>query len=103
MMCAAFLSKNFSHKVTLSDRMMNFFQRIYAPLLEKAIRFKKVVVGTLALFVVSVFYFQGWVVNLYPTLQEGDFAFHCILTARNITFTKFRNLYASIKIAYQRI
>jgi heavy metal efflux system protein len=41
MMCAAFLSKNVSHKQTLSDRMMKFFQRIYAPLLEKAIRFKK--------------------------------------------------------------
>ena len=38
MMCAAFLPKTISHKQTLSDRMMNFFQRIYAPLLEKAIR-----------------------------------------------------------------
>ena len=44
MMCAAFLPKTISHKPTFSDRMMNFFQRIYAPLLEKAIRFKKVIV-----------------------------------------------------------
>jgi cobalt-zinc-cadmium resistance protein CzcA len=41
MMCAAFLSKNSSHKETFSDRMMNLFHRIYAPLLEKAIRLQK--------------------------------------------------------------
>jgi cobalt-zinc-cadmium resistance protein CzcA len=80
MMCAAFLSKNVSHKQTLSDRMMNFFQRIYAPLLEKAIRFKKVIVGvTVAVFVVSVFLFSRMGGEFIPTLQEGDFAFHCIL------------------------
>ncbi|MBK6544350.1 MAG: CusA/CzcA family heavy metal efflux RND transporter [Saprospiraceae bacterium] len=80
MMCAAFLSKNISHKQTLSDRMMNFFQRIYAPLLEKAIRFKKViVVATVAVFAVSVFLFSRMGGEFIPTLQEGDFAFHCIL------------------------
>lgn len=80
MMCAAFLSKNVSHKQTLSDRMMNFFQRIYAPLLEKAIRFKKVIVGvTVAVFVASVFLFSRMGGEFIPTLQEGDFAFHCIL------------------------
>ena len=80
MMCAAFLSKNISHKQTLSDRMMNFFQRLYAPLLEKAIRFKKViVVATVAVFAVSVFLFSRMGGEFIPTLQEGDFAFHCIL------------------------
>ena len=60
--------------------MMNFFQRIYAPLLEKAIRFKKVIVGvTVAVFVVSVFLFSRMGGEFIPTLQEGDFAFHCIL------------------------
>jgi cobalt-zinc-cadmium resistance protein CzcA len=77
--CSVF-SKNISHKQTLSDRMMNFFQRIYAPLLEKAIRFKKVIVGvTVAVFVVSVFLFSRMGGEFIPTLQEGDFAFHCIL------------------------
>jgi cobalt-zinc-cadmium resistance protein CzcA len=60
--------------------MMKFFQRIYAPLLEKAIRFKKVIVGvTVAVFVVSVFLFSRMGGEFIPTLQEGDFAFHCIL------------------------
>ena len=80
MMCALFLSRNISHKVTFSDRMMNFFQRIYGPLLEKAIRFKKVVVGTTVLvFVVSMIVFSRIGGEFIPTLQEGDFAFHCIL------------------------
>ena len=80
MMCAAFLPKTISHKPTFSDRMMNFFQRIYAPLLEKAIRFKKViVVATVAVFAFSVFLFSKMGGEFIPTLQEGDFAFHCIL------------------------
>ncbi len=80
MMCAAFLSKNVSHKETFSDKMMNFFHRIYAPLLEKAIRFKKIIVtATVAVFVLSVFIFSKMGGEFIPTLQEGDFAFHCIL------------------------
>ncbi|MBX7154006.1 MAG: CusA/CzcA family heavy metal efflux RND transporter [Candidatus Kapaibacterium sp.] len=80
MMCAMFLPKTTSHKQTLSDRMMNFFQRIYSPLLEKAIRFKKIIVGvTVAVFAVSVFLFSNMGGEFIPTLQEGDFAFHCIL------------------------
>ncbi len=80
MMCAAFLSKNISHKQTLSDRIMNFLQRIYAPLLDGAIRFKKIIVGaTVAIFIISVFIFSRMGGEFIPTLQEGDFAFHCIL------------------------
>ncbi len=80
MMCAAFLSKNVSHKQTFSDKMMNYFQRIYAPLLDKAIRFKKIFVGaTIAVFAISVFVFSKMGGEFIPTLQEGDFAFHCIL------------------------
>lgn len=80
MMSALFLPKKLSHKKTFSDRMMNFFQRLYTPLLEKAIRFKKIIVGaTVAAFVLSVFLFSKMGSEFIPTLQEGDFAFHCIL------------------------
>ncbi|MBK8644819.1 MAG: CusA/CzcA family heavy metal efflux RND transporter [Saprospiraceae bacterium] len=80
MMCAAFLSKNISHKQTLSDRMMNFLQHLYTPLLEKAIFFKKVIViATVGVFTFSVFLFSRMGGEFIPTLQEGDFAFHCIL------------------------
>lgn len=80
MMCAQFLSKKESHKLNISDRMMNRLQKIYAPLLDKAIRFKTgVIATTLAIFAVSIFLFSRMGGEFIPTLQEGDFAFHCIL------------------------
>ena len=81
MMCAKFLSKNISHKETVSDKLMNFFKRCYVPLLEKAIRFKKLVVTiTVSVFLIAVFIFSKMGGEFIPTLQEGDFAFHCILS-----------------------
>ncbi|MEO0312615.1 MAG: Cation efflux system protein CzcA [Bacteroidota bacterium] len=80
MMCALFLPKNISHKETFSDKMMNFFQRIYAPLLDKSIRFKKIIVSvSVTVFLISVFIFSRMGGEFIPTLAEGDFAFHCIL------------------------
>ncbi len=80
MMCALFLPKNISHKQTISDRAMGFFQRMYAPMLQKAMQHRKMIVGiTLSIFAVSVFMFSRMGGEFIPTLQEGDFAFHCIL------------------------
>ena len=80
MMCALFLSKNTSTKVTFSDKMMNFFQRIYQPMLQMAIKLKYVFIGlTVAVFVVSLLVFRNLGGEFIPQLQEGDFAFHCIL------------------------
>ncbi|MBK7800074.1 MAG: CusA/CzcA family heavy metal efflux RND transporter [Saprospiraceae bacterium] len=81
MMCAQFLSKNISHKQTFSDRMMEFFQRIYAPLLQMAIKAKLYVVGlTVAIFIITSFIFSRMGGEFIPTLAEGNFAFHCILS-----------------------
>lgn len=80
MMCAAFLSKTNSQKKTFSDKMMNLFQRIYSPLLDKAIHFRKIIViGTITVFALSMLLFSKMGGEFIPTLQEGDFAFHCIL------------------------
>ncbi|WP_295219878.1 CusA/CzcA family heavy metal efflux RND transporter [uncultured Chryseobacterium sp.] len=80
MMSALFLSKKVSHKETFSDKMMNKLQNIYQPMLEKAIRFKYWIVGaTLSLFVVSLLIFKNMGGEFIPQLQEGDYAFHCIL------------------------
>jgi len=80
MMCALFLPKNLSQKKTLSDRMMNFFQNMYSPLLNRALQFKKTLIGiTIGLFIFSVFIFSKMGGEFMPTLAEGDFAFHCIL------------------------
>ena len=80
MMCALFLSKNVTHKKTFSDKMMNFLQGIYQPLLQKAINIKYWLVGgTVALFALSILLFSRMGGEFIPQLQEGDFAFHCIL------------------------
>jgi cobalt-zinc-cadmium resistance protein CzcA len=45
MMCALFLPKTINHKKTFSDKMMDFLQNIYQPLLQKAIQLKYWLVG----------------------------------------------------------
>jgi cobalt-zinc-cadmium resistance protein CzcA len=80
MMCALFLPKSTHHKKTLSDKMMDVFQKMYQPLLQKAIRFKYWLISiTISLFVGSLIVFSYMGGEFIPTLTEGDFAFHCIL------------------------
>lgn len=81
MASSLFLSKKIKHKENISDKMMAFFQRYYSPLLQGAIRANKLVVGiTVAVFLVTVFIFSRMGGEFIPTLAEGDFAFHCILS-----------------------
>jgi len=76
-----FLSKKVAHKKNISDRMMDFLQRKYEPLLQRAIRAKGYVVGiTVTIFFITVFIFSKMGGEFIPTLAEGDFAFHCILS-----------------------
>jgi len=80
MMCSVFLNKKIIHKTTISDRIMAFFNRLYQPILEVAIKFRWLVVGlTLALFAYSLFVFSRMGGEFLPTLEEGDFALHQIL------------------------
>lgn len=80
MMCALFLSKKPSTKKNFSDRMIEKLQGIYQPLLEKIIKIKYLVVAaTVLLFSISIFFFSRMGGEFIPQLQEGDFAFHCIL------------------------
>ncbi len=80
MMCALFLSKKASHKKTFSERMMMRLQKIYQPLLEKAIKIKYWMIGTTVIvFAVCLLLFKNMGGEFMPQLQEGDFAFHCIL------------------------
>ncbi len=80
MMSALLLPKTFSNKKTFSDRMINFFQKMYAPLLNRAIRFKRtVIIVAIVVFIFSVGVFSKLGGEFIPQLQEGDYAFHCIL------------------------
>ena len=80
MMSALFLSKNISHKKTFADRMMNFFQRMYAPLIKGAVKIKYAVVGiAVALLIISLIIFKNMGGEFIPTLEEGDYAIEFVL------------------------
>ncbi len=80
MMSALFLPRKTSHTKNFSDRMMNFFQRMYTPIIEYAIR-KRILVVIIAtgLFAGAALMFTRMGGEFIPTLEEGDFAFHSIL------------------------
>jgi cobalt-zinc-cadmium resistance protein CzcA len=80
MMCALILPKQQTNQKNFSDKMMDYFYKIYQPLLQKAIKIKYVLISvTIVLFATSLFLFSKMGGEFIPTLQEGDFAFHCIL------------------------
>jgi len=80
MMSALFLSKKTAHKKNISDKLMDFFQRLYAPLIRWAIKLKYAVVGgAVALLALALVIFGRMGGEFIPQLQEGDYAFHCIL------------------------
>lgn len=80
MMSALFLSKNMKHKRTFSDRMMDFFQRSYAPLLKGAIKIKYAIIGvSAALLITTVVVFKNMGSEFIPTLEEGDYAIEFVL------------------------
>ncbi len=80
MMSALFLSKNNKYKRTFSDKMMDFFQRVYTPVLKGAIRIKYAVVGiAVVLMIVSVILFKNMGGEFIPTLEEGDYAIEFVL------------------------
>ncbi len=82
MMSALFLNKIINHKTTTADRIINFINRLYQPVLGIALKLRWLVLGlTLALFVWSLIIFSRMGGEFLPTLEEGDFALHQILPA----------------------
>lgn len=74
MMSALLLSKKVTHKKNVSDRIMNFLQRIYRPVILFALRRKALVaITSFALLVISYLLFSRLGGEFIPTLQEGDF------------------------------
>lgn len=75
MVSALALSKKTEHKRNISDKIMDFFYRIYNPIIHWAMRTRVLVVAiTIALFAVAFFVFQSLGGEFIPTLEEGDFA-----------------------------
>lgn len=75
MMSALVLSKKTTHKENFSDRMMQFFQKMYAPIIAFALKRKlALIASTVVLFVFSLFVFSGLGGEFIPSIDEGDFA-----------------------------
>jgi cobalt-zinc-cadmium resistance protein CzcA len=80
MMSALFLSKNISHKKNIADRLMAFFQHLYAPLIHRAIKIKYAVVSAaVALLIITIIIFSRMGGEFIPQLEEGDYAFEYFL------------------------
>ncbi len=80
MMCAIFLKNSYQSSISFSERLMNKAKSWYAPLLKKALgKPYAILITTIILFVCSLIGFSRLGGEFIPQLQEGDFAFHCIL------------------------
>ena len=79
-MSAVFLSRKINHRKNLSDKMMDFFQSGYTPLLKAAIKMKYSVIGiAAALLIISIIIFKNMGGEFIPTLEEGDYAIEFVL------------------------
>ncbi|MBN8880587.1 CusA/CzcA family heavy metal efflux RND transporter [Chitinophaga sp. 212800010-3] len=75
MMSALVLSKKTVHKQNFSDRMMKAIQKVYAPIINGAMKRKLLVVSiAVALFVITLITFNRMGGEFIPQLDEGDFA-----------------------------
>lgn len=75
MVSALFLSKKPSHKKNISDRIIDFAQWIYRPVIRGALKLPWLVISSvLAVFIGSVLLFGSLGAEFIPSLDEGDFA-----------------------------
>jgi len=73
MASALFLSKNTVHKTNISDRIINFLQRIYQRALVAVLKVKLLTVSVVfILFGISIWAFSRMGGEFIPTLEEGD-------------------------------
>lgn len=80
MMSARFLSKKPQTKASFSDRMMAAIQKRYTPVLEAAIKAKKLVITiSVLLLAISIFVFTRLGGEFIPQLEEGDYAIEFVL------------------------
>lgn len=82
MISAVMLSKKVADHVTFSDKMIIFLQKLYAPILEKALQLRALVMAlTLGIFSLSIWIFMQMGGEFIPTLEEGDLAMQIVLPA----------------------
>lgn len=75
MISSLFLSKQPSRKTNTSDKLMSFFNKLYSPVIEAALRKRLLVIAIAAiLLVISGYLFTRMGGEFIPQLDEGDFA-----------------------------
>jgi len=75
MMSALILSRHTLQKRTLSDRLMDFCQKIYRPIIIMAIHYRLfIVIASFSLFLLTMVVFSRMGGEFMPQLDEGDFA-----------------------------
>ena len=79
-MSALLLPKEVSDKRSFAERMIGWLNSHYQPLFVRSIRLRGwVIAAAVTLFAIAVGFFSRMGGEFIPQLQEGDFAFHCIL------------------------
>ena len=79
-MSGLLLPKKVSDKRSFAERMIAWLNSHYQPLFSRSIRLRGWIIGiAVGLFLLSVGIFSRMGGEFIPQLQEGDFAFHCIL------------------------
>lgn len=75
MVSALFLNKKMGYKKNISDKIMDFFHRLYTPCIHWVMNRRLPVLGaTLILFFIALWIFSNLGGEFIPTLEEGDFA-----------------------------
>jgi heavy metal efflux system protein len=75
MISSLFLSKKTVHTKNISDRIIQFFHRVYEPVIHYALKRRIAVISASIIFLaVSLFLFVQLGGEFIPTLDEGDFA-----------------------------
>lgn len=89
MMSALFLSKNITHKKTISDKMMYRLEQFYQKYLLKIIRYQKsVLMAVVSLFALALYILTTLGGEFIPSLPEGDFAVETrVLPGSNLNTT----------------
>jgi cobalt-zinc-cadmium resistance protein CzcA len=82
MMSALVLKKQTGHKDNFSDKIIAGFQRMYQPVLAKALQFKGLVLSiSFLLLFISAFIFHSLGAEFIPTLDEGDIAANLVIAS----------------------
>ncbi|HZK68104.1 MAG TPA: efflux RND transporter permease subunit [Paludibacter sp.] len=75
MASALFLSKKTEHKHSISDKLMDWFHKVFNPIIIFALRRKKTVsFSAIGLFLISLLVFNQLGGEFIPQLEEGDLA-----------------------------